>query len=235
MKNKILISLIFALGLVILNGCGWNSEIENGDSYYQKLAKECESKGSPNCCLSSVGSMQAGNYKLKPEEGECPEEMKPNGLTCIDSFEWCEPTSGIGDVSQTDQFIETLCNEGAEKYFMDEVDYSLIYRCGELYRVDPPRYLLDAPRIFVDKNGAIIAECGGMPSENSAQPAKECSLHCEEGNLCLGREIDCSSNLIQYKDACHMENAYRMRDASHCDAIKDAGEKERCAAWAKLD
>ncbi len=58
--------------------------------YYKNLTKECELKGSYNCCMTSVKIMEGGGYKLMPETG-CPKGYQGNGLECIDSYGWCEP------------------------------------------------------------------------------------------------------------------------------------------------
>lgn len=66
------------------------SDISKLPDYYRNLAKECESRASYSCCISSVNYMADGNYTLEPETG-CPEGYQRNMLRCIDTFKWCEP------------------------------------------------------------------------------------------------------------------------------------------------
>lgn len=95
--KKIIIILSVIIGLIIILVVGsiyfqstQKQDISELPDYYKNLTKECESKGSYNCCMSSVNNMADGNYKLASETG-CPEEYQPNMLKCIDSFKWCEP------------------------------------------------------------------------------------------------------------------------------------------------
>lgn len=57
--------------------------------YYQKLAEQCKSKGSYECCMSSVNEMSDNNYMLEPATG-CPVSYQRNMLRCADTFVWCE-------------------------------------------------------------------------------------------------------------------------------------------------
>ena len=63
-------------------------------SYYDTLAKECQTRQSRGCCLASVKAMRAGHYTLLPPEG-CPAGYQPNGMRCIDSDHWCQPAGPL--------------------------------------------------------------------------------------------------------------------------------------------
>lgn len=58
--------------------------------YYQELARECQKRESPNCCMSSVGAMVRGNYQVTPASG-CPAGYAGDSMRCIDSYHWCRP------------------------------------------------------------------------------------------------------------------------------------------------
>ena len=55
--------------------------------YYSNLNKQC---GNDSCCLSSVKTMQSGNFKLA-ENNLCPEGMSVSTNLCLTSKKWCEP------------------------------------------------------------------------------------------------------------------------------------------------
>ena len=116
MKKIVITSAIIALILVILIWVGYlniNQKPDNSKlyDYYQTLAKECESKQSYGCCISSVNNMADGNYKLMPDNG-CLEGYKPSMLKCIDSFKWCEPSSTCakeGEIIGAEGMPEVCC------------------------------------------------------------------------------------------------------------------------------
>jgi hypothetical protein len=95
MKKALLIGVVVLILLVIAGFVYYHyankkQDISKLPEYYQNLAKECESAGSYNCCMSSVNDMKDGNYQLEPETG-CPEGYRSEMVMCIDSFKWCEP------------------------------------------------------------------------------------------------------------------------------------------------
>ena len=57
---------------------------------YNKLAIQCDSKDSKNCCLSSVDTIVKGNFILEPTSG-CPTGTQRNMMKCKDTLIWCEP------------------------------------------------------------------------------------------------------------------------------------------------
>ncbi|MBI4341826.1 MAG: hypothetical protein HY599_00490 [Candidatus Omnitrophica bacterium] len=63
-------------------------------SYYDTLAKECQTRQSQGCCLASVETMRASHSTLLPLEG-CPAGYQPNGMRCIDSYHWCQPANPL--------------------------------------------------------------------------------------------------------------------------------------------
>ena len=94
MKKIFIVSAIILI-LAIIIGVAYfymnhKPDISGFSDYYKTLAKECESKQSYGCCMSSVNDMAYGNYQLAPETG-CPEGFQGNALRCIDTFKWCEP------------------------------------------------------------------------------------------------------------------------------------------------
>jgi len=100
--KKIIIILAVIIGLMVVLIVGsiylypnqeqdaLKQDISELPDYYKSLAKECESKGSYDCCMASVNNMAEGGYKLA-ENNACPEGYRINGLLCIDAYSWCEP------------------------------------------------------------------------------------------------------------------------------------------------
>lgn len=89
--------LVIVTGLLIHQNYRLKQEVSNtsantSNSYYENLKQQCNQKQSKGCCLSSVVTMESGGYKLA-EGGICPVEFKKNVNLCIDSYEWCEPTT----------------------------------------------------------------------------------------------------------------------------------------------
>ena len=104
MTVKILLAVIIFVGMgTIIVGGGYiigeysknkvsnqtvkpvNQETEN---YYNLLEKKCNGD---NCCLSSLKTMRANNYKEADKNGNCPEGFFMNMMKCITSYQWCEP------------------------------------------------------------------------------------------------------------------------------------------------
>ena len=83
--------------------------------YYQQLARECQKRGSPNCCMASVGAMVKGNYQLTPASG-CPDGYVGNMMRCIDSYRWCEPTGKRDPESVLKVFREPVVLQRADGY-----------------------------------------------------------------------------------------------------------------------
>ena len=79
------------------------------NTYYQNLAQQCESRESSGCCLSSVKTMQAGNYQLA-SANKCLAGYELNTLKCSDSYYWCEP----GQIA-----LESQCVANGGKYLRD--------------------------------------------------------------------------------------------------------------------
>lgn len=84
------IIILAILGSPLYSSANQKFDISKLPDYYQNLAKECESKESYSCCVSSVSYMADGNYTLEPETG-CPQGHQRNTQRCIDTFKWCEP------------------------------------------------------------------------------------------------------------------------------------------------
>src|SRR5262249_6214987 len=70
------------------------------DSYYETLRRGCEHPRTgligflfgpekDSCCLSSVGDMEHGGFRLAPPQG-CPPDEKGDMLRCITTYKWCE-------------------------------------------------------------------------------------------------------------------------------------------------
>ena len=77
-----------------------NNTTSEAQDYYDKLADECKSKQSENCCLASVEAMKQGGYTLAVQDG-CPAGYQPNMMRCIDSFRWCQPVEKSTENVQT--------------------------------------------------------------------------------------------------------------------------------------
>lgn len=60
-------------------------------SLYNRLAKDCEQRGSKSCCLASVLAMRRGGFQPAPPEESCPAGTSRNMMRCEDSYQWCEP------------------------------------------------------------------------------------------------------------------------------------------------
>lgn len=58
--------------------------------YYKDLANKCTDSEDQGCCLISVKSMAAGEYKLEPPDG-CPNGQERMMTKCLGSYKWCEP------------------------------------------------------------------------------------------------------------------------------------------------
>jgi hypothetical protein len=96
MEKKVVLILIVSVLIIALifmmPYLNRKLEISSYPEYYKKLAIECESKESYECCISSVRNMFNGNYTLALE-GECPEGYLKNMLKCIDTYVWCESSN----------------------------------------------------------------------------------------------------------------------------------------------
>ena len=57
---------------------------------YTQMQEQCMGRRDTFCCLDSLKAIQAGKFLPEPDEG-CPDDMKPNRLTCSGSIVWCEP------------------------------------------------------------------------------------------------------------------------------------------------
>ncbi|MEI8360843.1 MAG: hypothetical protein WCG01_01835 [bacterium] len=80
-----------AVGLYVVTHLNKKVEVTSVGDYYDELAKKCESKNKyDDCCISSVGAMKAGNYKLS-ENNICGDGYVRNEMKCLDSYQWCEP------------------------------------------------------------------------------------------------------------------------------------------------
>ena len=71
-----------------------NTDMGDTQNYYDKLASNCKTKASENCCLASVKAMKACNCTLVPEEG-CPAGYQPEAIRCKDSYRWCQPVTDL--------------------------------------------------------------------------------------------------------------------------------------------
>ncbi|MCK5123358.1 MAG: hypothetical protein KAQ87_04415 [Candidatus Pacebacteria bacterium] len=107
-KTLLAVLLFAGIGTIIIGGgyiiweYGKNkaenkiAEPVNQETYYQKLAEDCEKfKKSKfvtdyDCCLQSVEIMQKGNFKLA-SESICPDGFQINSLWCGGAYSWCEP------------------------------------------------------------------------------------------------------------------------------------------------
>jgi hypothetical protein len=60
---------------------------------YDRLAKDCDTRGSKSCCLASVLAMRRGGFQPASPEGNCPAGTTRNMMRCEDSYQWCEPAT----------------------------------------------------------------------------------------------------------------------------------------------
>ena len=65
-----------------------NQEIEN---YYDVLEKKC----ADNCCMSSLKTMRANNYKEADKNGKCSEGYSMDMMKCVTSYQWCVPIKEV--------------------------------------------------------------------------------------------------------------------------------------------
>ena len=93
MKKVVIVSIVilFLISILLFPLIKTEYEIFRLKPYYQGLSKECREKGSFGCCFTSVKRMSAMNSKVMPDEG-CQGGFRPNGILCIDSYKWCEPS-----------------------------------------------------------------------------------------------------------------------------------------------
>ncbi len=87
--------IIGMVALAVVGYCSFRSRLykppKDWSPYFQELARECQKRQSPNCCMASLGAMVKGNYRLAPSSG-CPAGYVGNMAKCIDSYRWCEAT-----------------------------------------------------------------------------------------------------------------------------------------------
>lgn len=96
MRNILIILLVF-----MVQGCGQaedlsrKEEIKKLPAAYQALGEGCLTRGSFNCCMSSVRQMANGKYieAGAPKDGayQCPDGYTGNMLKCESTYVWCEP------------------------------------------------------------------------------------------------------------------------------------------------
>ncbi len=90
---KKIIFLTSLIPLVMIGGFIYQSFYNNKNyknSYYSKLAKECEKeKSSKSCCLASVREMEAGSSVLA-KDNKCPVSYKREMFKCVGSYQWCQ-------------------------------------------------------------------------------------------------------------------------------------------------
>jgi hypothetical protein len=152
--KKIIIILSVIIGLIIVLAVGiiyfqptQKQNISELSDYYKNLAKECESKSSYNCCMSSVNNMADGNYQLAPENG-CPNGYQGNMLKCIDSFKWCEPVKEISlceknggkvsDITECNGEVNKICDlPNGETCYLENL------RNGKCEGIFSPKVLCD--------------------------------------------------------------------------------------------
>ena len=103
--RTLLVVLFFAgIGTIIIGGgCiiwEYSKNIENNqiikpvnqvENYYDVLEKKC----ADNCCMSSLKTMRANNYKEADKNGKCPEGFFIDMMKCRTSYQWCVPIKEI--------------------------------------------------------------------------------------------------------------------------------------------
>ncbi len=151
-KIIIILSVIIGLIIVLVVGSIYFQSIQKQDiselpDYYKNLAKECESKQSYGCCMSSVNNMADGNYILAPENG-CPDGYQGNMLECIDSFKWCEPIQKVSECEKYGGKESNLteCNGEINKICTlpnSETCYLENFRDGKCEGIFSPKILCD--------------------------------------------------------------------------------------------
>ncbi len=102
LKTHVIV-LIFTVFIAIIIGGGvlimkhYNSEANNRivkpvnqttENYYDVLEKKC---AGDSCCLASLKTMRANNYKEADKNGKCPEGFYMDMLKCVTSYQWCVP------------------------------------------------------------------------------------------------------------------------------------------------
>ncbi len=61
------------------------------ENYYDVLEKKCND----SCCISSLKTMRANNYKEADKNGKCPEGFFMDMLKCVASYQWCVPIKEV--------------------------------------------------------------------------------------------------------------------------------------------
>ena len=100
-KTLLAVLLFAGLGTIIVGGgyiIGEYSKTQNNkivkpvdqetENYYNLLEEKCNGD---NCCVSSLKTMRANNYKEADKNGKCPVGFFMNMMKCIASYQWCEP------------------------------------------------------------------------------------------------------------------------------------------------
>lgn len=88
----------------------------------------------------------------------------------------------------------------------------VVKKCGDYYRVSDELFFADAAHsIYRSDNGSLIGVCGGMPGPNRGNNAKECSIACENKNLCEQNKQYCPADAKLCSDG----KTYVGRDADN--------------------
>ena len=89
------------------------------ENYYNFLEEKCNGD---NCCVSSLKTMRANNYKEADKNGKCPVGFFMNMMKCIASYQWCEPMEEANwrNCNENSDCVETQadccgCGNGGEQ------------------------------------------------------------------------------------------------------------------------
>ena len=131
-KTLLAVLLFAGLGTIIVGGgyiIGEYSKTQNNkivkpvdqetENYYNLLEEKCNGD---NCCVSSLKTMRANNYKEADKNGKCPVGFFINMMKCIASYQWCEPMEEANwrNCNENSDCVETQadccgCGNGGEQ------------------------------------------------------------------------------------------------------------------------
>ena len=154
-KTLLAVLLFAGIGTIIIGGgyiIGEYSKNKAGNeitkpvdqetkNYYDVLEKKCDGD---SCCVSSLKTMRANNYKEADKDGRCLEGFYMNMMKCITSYRWCVP---IGENCTKEGRLLSL-EEGLEGFpccdgLSQRIHYDLIG--GECALLEDAAICIDCP------------------------------------------------------------------------------------------
>ncbi|MCK5084683.1 MAG: hypothetical protein KAQ64_03445 [Candidatus Pacebacteria bacterium] len=154
-KTLLVVIIFTGMGIIIIGGvyiigsyhnAGVDKKItkpvdQETENYYNVLEKKCAGN---SCCVSSLKTMRANNYKEADRNGECPEGFYMDMMKCITSYQWCVPMEEIEwrNCEQDSDCVETQadccsCRNGGKqiginKKYLKNWENTLTEKCQDI-------------------------------------------------------------------------------------------------------